>query len=40
MQDSAREARMNSKVMFFNGPLHMDMPVLTDQQELIDISSV
>ena len=26
--------------MFFYGPLHMDMPVLSEQQEVIYISSV
>ena len=40
MQGIAREARMNSQVTFFSGPLHMDVPVLTDQQELFCISSV
>ena len=28
------------KITFFHGPLHMDMPVLAEQQELIYISSV
>ena len=34
MQDTAGEAKMNLLVMFFYGPLRMDMPVLDDQQEL------
>ena len=29
-----RKAWMNSSVMFFYDPLHMDVPVLADQQEL------
>ena len=37
MRDTAGEARMNSLVMFFYGPLHMEVPVLADQQELIYI---
>ena len=31
MQDTAQEARMNSKMMFSNGPIHMDVSVLADQ---------
>ena len=34
MQDTAGEARTNSLVTFFYGPLHMDMQVLADQQVL------
>ena len=34
MRDTFGEARTNSKVTFFNGHLHMDVPVLADQQEL------
>ena len=33
MWDTAIEGRTNSKVTFFNGPLHLDVPVLADQQE-------
>ena len=40
MQDTAGEARMNSYMMFFYRPLHVDVPLLVDQQELIYISSV
>ena len=40
MQDTAEEARTNSKVTVFYGPLHMDVPVLAEQEELIYISSV
>ena len=36
---TAREARTNSWVMFY-APLHMDISVLADQQELIYISSM
>ena len=35
MWNTAGDARKNSKERFFNGPLHMDVPVLTDQQKLI-----
>ena len=38
--DITGEARMNSQVMFFYGTQHMDMPVLTNQQGFIKISSV
>ena len=34
------EARTNIYVMFFCGPLHIDVPVLANQQELIYISFV
>ena len=34
MRDTAREVRKNSYVMFVYEPLHMDVPVLADQQEL------
>ena len=40
MQDTAGKASANSLVTFFYGPLHMDVPVGADQQELILISSV
>ena len=40
MHDTVVEGKMNSKVTFFDGPLHMDVPVLADQQELIYSSSV
>ena len=34
MQDTVGEARMNSKVTFSYEPMHTDVPVLADQQEL------
>ena len=34
MRDTAGEAGTNSLVMFFHGPLHMVVPVLTNQQKL------
>ena len=34
MRDAAAEARKNSSVTFFKGPLHMDVHVLADKQEL------
>ena len=40
MRDTAGEARTNLEVTFSYGPQHMDVPVLTDQQELIYISFV
>ena len=40
MLDSAGEARIISKVMFFYGPLHVGVPVLADWQECIYICSV
>ena len=40
MQVTAGKARMNSFVTFFYGLLHIDVPVLADQQERIYISSV
>ena len=40
MRDTARERRMNSFEMLFYGPLHVDMPMLADQQELIYINSM
>ena len=33
MRDTAGEARMKSSVTIFNGPLHMDVPVLDDQEK-------
>ena len=36
-RDTAGEARMNSLVIFFHGPLHMDVPELPDLQEFIYI---
>ena len=39
-RDTAGEARTNSFVTFLFRPLYMDVPVLADQQELINISSV
>ena len=39
MKYIAGEARKNLKGMFY-GPLHMDVPVLVRQQELIFIGSV
>ena len=39
MQDTAGEVRINRQWTFFNEPVHMDVPELTDQQELIYISS-
>ena len=39
MRDAVGKARTNS-VTFFFGPLHMDVPVLADQQESIYISFV
>ena len=38
--DTAREAKSNSWMMFFCEPLHIDMLMLADQQELIWITSV
>ena len=35
MQDNGGETKMNSKVTFFCGPLHMDVSVLADPKELI-----
>ena len=32
MWDTAVESRMNSFVTFFNESLHMDLPVLADQE--------
>ena len=40
LQDTTREVRRNSWVMFSSGPLHMDEQVLNDQLELIHSSSV
>ena len=40
MRDTNGEARMNSKVMFFNGLLYMDMLMLTNQHEHTYNSSV
>ena len=40
MQGTAGETRMNLEVIFFYGSLHMDVSVLTNQQELINIISV
>ena len=40
MMDTAEEARTESLVTFFCGPLHMDEPVLFELKELIYISSV
>ena len=37
---STGESRTNSKVTFSNRPLHVDIPVLVDQQELTYNSSV
>ena len=34
MWDTARESRMDLWVKFLYGPLHMDIPVLANQQEL------
>ena len=34
VQDTASEARKNSWVTFFYGPLHLDLPLLANQQEL------
>ena len=34
MRDTAGEARMNALVMFLDGPLHIDGPVLVNQQDL------
>ena len=34
MQDTAGKAGTNSFVIFCYGPLHMDVPVLADLQEL------
>ena len=33
-------SRTNSSMTFFNGPLYMDVPVMANQQELTNISSV
>ena len=38
--DTAGEIRTNLLVTFLYGPLHMDMPLLANQQELIYIISV
>ena len=38
MRDTTGEAKTNSWLALFSGPLHMDVPVLTDQPELIYIS--
>ena len=40
MWDTAGEARTNSQMTFFYGPLHMDMLVLADQQERTNKSYV
>ena len=40
MRDMTGEARKNSLVTFFYGPLHVDVSVLAYEQELIYISSV
>ena len=40
MLDTDGEARTNSLVTFFYGPLHLDVSVLADQEELIYISFV
>ena len=39
MSDTVKEVRMNSLETFSNGPLHTDMHVLANQQELIYNSS-
>ena len=40
MRVTAGEMRMNSWQTFFDEPLHMDVPMLADQQKLIYISSL
>ena len=40
MQNTAGEVKMNSYVTFSDGPLHTNLPVLGDQQELTYKSSV
>ena len=40
MQNTAREVRMNSEVMFSRGPFYTDMLVLDNQLEVIYNSSV
>ena len=39
MEDITVEARTNSKVTFFYEPIHMNVQVLTDQQEFIYIGT-
>ena len=39
MRDATEKARTNSKMTFSYGPLHMDVPVLADRQELTYNSS-
>ena len=39
-REIAGEARTNSSVTFFWGPLNMDVPVLVDQQKLTHLSSL
>ena len=40
MQNTAGEARTNSLVTFFYGPIHMDEPMLANKQGFANISSV
>ena len=40
MQDTAEEARMKSSVIFYYGPLHMNVLVLDDEEEYTYNSSV
>ena len=39
MRDTVGEERTNLEIRFFKEPLHIDVPVLVDQQELIYIGS-